>query len=50
MGNKRFDRIVGTNTWRCLKCGKIVKEMGWAGHLRKHKEKIHEVNRHIDTY
>ena len=47
---KRFEKVIGTNKWRCLKCGKVVKEMGWVGHLRKHKENIHKVNKHIDTY
>ena len=47
---KKISRIPGTNTWQCLKCNKIVKEQGWAGHLSKHKVKIHEVNKHIDTY
>lgn len=50
MKQKKFGKIVGTNKWRCLKCGKIVEEMGWAGHLRKHKGRIHENNMHIDTY
>lgn len=50
MKTKRFEKVAGTDKWRCLKCGKLVSEMGWAGHLRKHKEKIHEVNKHIDTY
>lgn len=50
MKQKKFERVPGTNKWQCLKCGKIVEEGGWPGHLRKHKEKIHKVNRHIDTY
>jgi len=48
--NKRFEHVKGTNKWRCLKCGKVVEEMGWLGHWRIHKENIHEVNKHIDTY
>jgi len=47
---KKFEKIPFTNTWQCLKCGKIVKELGWSGHLRKHKEHIQEVNKHIDTF
>lgn len=47
---KKFERISSSCEWRCLKCGKIVKENGWAGHLRKHKDKIQENNKHIDNY
>ena len=50
MKQKRFEKIPCTNKWRCLKCGKIVEELGWMAHLRKHKDRIQENNKHIDTY
>lgn len=40
-------------TWTCNLCGKIVKELGWSGHNRKHSTKNAKWKhgqKHIDTY
>ncbi|MEE9525068.1 MAG: hypothetical protein V3V78_00495 [Candidatus Woesearchaeota archaeon] len=41
-------------TWKCRRCGKIVKEYGWSPHNSWHRKKAiwdeKSRQKHIDTY